>query len=84
MLMLALVCALFSACATEALLPTEPAAPTPAQEPEAAPTPAPTPEPDADALCTMCRDGFFAAFAPDYSGHDYTSLGMLDLSLIHI
>ena len=58
MLMLALVCALFSACATEALLPTEPAAPTPAQEPEAAPTPAPTPEPDADALCTMCRDGF--------------------------
>lgn len=69
----------FSACATEALLPTEPAAPSPAQEPEAAPTPAPTPEPDADALCTMCRDGFFAAFAPDYSGHDYTSLGMLDM-----
>ncbi len=27
----------------------------------------------------MCRDGFFAAFAPDYSGHDYTSLGMLDM-----
>ena len=79
MLMLALVCALFSACAIEASLPTESAAPTPAQKPEAAPTPAPTPEPDADALCTMCRDGFFAAFAPDYSGHDYTSLGMLDM-----
>lgn len=79
MLMLALVCALFSACAIEASLPTEPAAPTPAQDPEVSPTPAPTPEPDADALCTMCRDGFFAAFAPDYSGHDYTSLGMLDM-----
>jgi len=78
-LMLALVCALFSACAIEASLPTEPAAPSPAQKPKAAPTPAPTPEPDADALCTMCRDGFFAAFAPDYSGHDYTSLGMLDM-----
>ena len=78
-LMLALVCALFSACAIEASLPTEPAAPTPAQEPEAVPTPAPTPEPDADTLCAMCRDGFFAAFAPDYSGHDDTSLGMLDM-----
>jgi len=78
-LMLALLCALFSACATEALLPTEPAAPTPAQDPEVSPTPAPTPEPDADALCAMCRDGFSAAFTPDYSGHDYTSIGMLDM-----
>ena len=79
MLMLALLCALFSACAPEALLPTEPAAPSPAQEPEAAPTPAPTPEPDADALCTMCSDGFFGAFAAEYWGHDYTSVGRLDI-----
>lgn len=77
MLTLALICALFSACATEALLPTDPAAPSPAQDPEVSPTP--EPQIDADGLCTMCAAAFSAAFTPDFSGADYTSQGMLDM-----
>ncbi len=77
-LMLALLCAFFSACTADIPAAAATVAPT---EPAPVHTAAPTPEPqiDADGLCAMCAAAFSAAFTPDFSGADYTSQGMLDM-----
>ena len=73
----ALVCAIFSACAKT--VPAEPSSTDAVETAAPAPEPTPTPEPTEEELCALCESEFRSLFAPDYSGYDYVSQGMLDM-----